>query len=135
MVTVLLLKSNITVIGRTDAEAETTILWPSHAKSWLIWKDHDAGKDWEQEEKGKTEGEMDMGLGGHQELVMDREAWHAAVHEVAKSRTWLSDWTELNWRTLLNKKFWVFWKHLYSNKNVDIKYLKFYYFHFNELHI
>ena len=40
---------------------------------------------------------IDMGLGGLQELVMDREAWHAAVHRVAKSQTWLSDWTELNW--------------------------------------
>ena len=40
---------------------------------------------------------MDMGLGGLRELVMDREAWHAVVHGVTKSRTWLSDWNELNW--------------------------------------
>ena len=46
------------VIGRTDVEAETPIFWPPHAKSWLIWKDPDAGKDWRQEEKGTTEDEM-----------------------------------------------------------------------------
>ena len=79
------------IIGRTDAEPETPILWPPHAKSWLIGKDPDAGKDWGQEEKG-----MPMGLGKLQELVMDREAWHAAIHGVAKSRTQLRDWTELN---------------------------------------
>ena len=44
-------------IGRTDVEAETPILWPPDAKSWLIWKDNDGGKDWRQEEKGMTEGE------------------------------------------------------------------------------
>ena len=44
-------------IGRTDAEAETPILWPSDEKSWLIWKDSDAGKDWRWEEKGMTEDE------------------------------------------------------------------------------
>ena len=45
-------------IGRTDVEAETSILWPPDAKSWLIWKDPDAEKDWGQEEKGMTEDEM-----------------------------------------------------------------------------
>ena len=44
--------------GRTDAEAEATILWPPDVKNWLIGKDHDAGKDWRQEEKGMTEDEM-----------------------------------------------------------------------------
>ena len=45
-------------IGRTDVEAETPILWPPDVKSWLIWKDPDAGKDWGQEEKGMTEDKM-----------------------------------------------------------------------------
>ena len=45
-------------IGRTDAEAETPVLWPPDAKSWLIGKDPDAGRDWGQEEKGTTEDEM-----------------------------------------------------------------------------
>ena len=56
-------------IGRTDAKAETPILWPPDAKSWLIGKDSDAGKDWEQEEKGRTEDEMDgwhHRLNGHE---------------------------------------------------------------------
>ena len=52
-------------IGGTDVEAETPILWPPDAKSWLIWKDPDAGKDWGQEEKGTTEDEM---VGWHHRL-------------------------------------------------------------------
>ena len=82
--------------GGTDAEAETPILWPPHVKSWLIGKDLDAGRDYRQEEKGTTEDEM---VGWHhwllREMVMDREAWHAAIHGVAKSQRQLSDWTEL----------------------------------------
>ena len=52
-------------IGRTDAEAETPILWPPDVKNWLIVKDPDAGKDWRQEEKGMTEDEM---VGWHRRL-------------------------------------------------------------------
>ena len=55
-------------IGRTDVEAETPILWPPAAKSWLIWKDPDAGKDWGQEEKGTTEDETILMAESEEEL-------------------------------------------------------------------
>ena len=79
--------------GRTDAEVEAPMLWPPDTESWIIRKDPDAGKDWRQEQKGTTEDKM---VEWHHRLNRhefeqapgdseDREAWCAAVHEVAKS--------------------------------------------------
>ena len=89
-------------IGRTDAEAETPVLWPPHAKSWLIGKDPDAGRDWGQEEKGMTEDEM---AGWHHRLDGPEFEWTLRVGDgqggLACYDSWgckESDMTEqLNW--------------------------------------
>ena len=93
--------------GRNDAEAETPVLWPPHAKSWLIGKDSDAGRDWGQEEKGTTEDEM---AGWHHWLDGRESEWtlgdgdgygglaccNSWGHKESDMTEWLN-WTALNW--------------------------------------
>ena len=93
------------LIGRTDAEAETPILWPPDANNWLLRKDSEAGKDWRQEEKGTTEDEI---VGWHHEFEQAQWTWIWASFRSwwwtgnsgmpqsmrLQSQTWLSNWTE-----------------------------------------
>ena len=95
-------------VGRTDAEAETPVLWPPDAKSWLIWKDPDAGKDWRQE-KGTTEAEM---VGWHHQLNGHEFEWTPRVDDGQGGLACFSPWghkesdtTErLNWNELKHGK-------------------------------
>ena len=93
-------------IGRTDVEAETPVLWPPDAKSWLIWKDPDAGKDWGQEEKGTMEDEM---VGWHHRHNGHGSGWTLGVADgqgglaccSSQSRK-VSDTTERpNWKNII----------------------------------
>ena len=92
-------------IGRTDAEAEALILWPPDAKSWLIWKDPDAGKDWRQEEKGRREDEMvgwyhwlnghefeqSPGVGDRQGSLACCSSWGRKEVDTTAQLNWLTD--------------------------------------------
>ena len=118
------------IIGRTDVEAETPIFWPPDVKNWLIGKDHDAGKDWGQEEKGMTEDEM-VGwhhwLNGHEfgetPAVGDGQGGLACCsswgHKELDTTAWLN-WTE--WPLMLSIfscAYWpvvhLLWRNVYSD--------------------
>ena len=96
--------------GRNDAQAETLVLWPPHAKSWLIGKDSDAGRDWGQEEKGTTEDEM---TGWHHQLDGHESGWTPGVGDEQGGLLCCDSWgrkesdttKQLNWTEL--KHYWI----------------------------
>ena len=112
-------------IGRTDAEAETSVLWPPHAKSWLIGKDPDAGRDWGQEEKGTTEDEMagrhhwldahefewTLGVGDGQGGLMCCDSWGHKESDTTERLNWtehiknFSSWEKCNVYRNIQPKF------------------------------
>ena len=105
--------------GRNDAKAETPVLWPPHAKSWLIGKDSDAGRDWGQEEKGTTEDEM---AGWHHRLYGREFEWTPGVGDgqggLVCCNSWgrkesdtteRLNWTELNWSFTTILRLFMTW--------------------------
>ena len=99
--------------GRTDAEAETPVLQPPHAKSWLIGKDSDAGRDWGQEEKGTTEDEM---AGWHHQLDGHEFEWTPGVGDGQGGLACCDSWGHRvghDWAAELN--YWLLWLKLLSS--------------------
>ena len=100
-----------------DAKAETPVLWPPHAKSWLIGKTLMLGGIGGRRKMGRQRmrwldaitNSMDVSLSELQDLVMDREAWRAAIHGIAKSWTRLCDWTELKKKIYFLFPAWLFY--------------------------
>ena len=109
-------------IGRTDVEAETPILWPSDAKSWLIGKDPDARKDWEQEEKGTTEDEM---VGWHRRLNGHGSGWTPGVGDGQEGLGCCSSWgwKESDMPEWLNWTEHYLWGSWGKNTRVDFHFL------------
>ena len=106
--------------GRNDAKAETPVLWPPHAKSWLIGKDSDAERDWGQEQKGTTEDEM---AGWHHQLDGCEFEWTLGVGDGQGGLVCCDSWgrrvghdwaTELNWTIHVNKFPKIFFNYPYK---------------------
>ena len=98
-------------IGRSDVEAGTPILWPPDVKSWLIWKDPDAGKDWGQEEKGTTEDEM---AGWHHQLDGHGFEWTPGVDDGQRGLACCSSWG----RKASDMTEWLNWTDWHNSVNI-----------------
>ena len=118
-------RSNQSIL-RTDAKAETPILWPPHAKSWLIGKDPDAGRDWRQEEKGMIEDEMTgwhhqldghefewtLGVGDGQGGLACCDSWGRKESDTTEQLNWNRNWNMASFPLTLVKmgRFFFFYK-------------------------